>query len=98
LKRTKSQDVGRFLDYLASEPVYAEYMARTENPRTRASRKRASTQDLPQAKAAMNVRRQVRSSRRRHPDPGLQAQSRDLQSDGRDLGQRSPVKCRSMTR
>jgi alpha-1,4-digalacturonate transport system substrate-binding protein len=32
LKRTKSpKDVGRFLDFLASEPVYAEYMAKTEN-------------------------------------------------------------------
>ena len=32
LKRTKNpKDVGRFLDFLASEPVYAEYMARTEN-------------------------------------------------------------------
>jgi alpha-1,4-digalacturonate transport system substrate-binding protein len=32
LKRTKNpKDVGRFLDYLASEPVYAEYMTRTEN-------------------------------------------------------------------
>ena len=32
LKRTKNpKDVGRFLDFLASEPVYTEYMARTEN-------------------------------------------------------------------
>jgi alpha-1,4-digalacturonate transport system substrate-binding protein len=32
LKRTKNPaDVGHFLDFLASEPVYAEYMARTEN-------------------------------------------------------------------
>ena len=32
LKRTKNpKDVGRFLDYLASEPVYAEYRVRTEN-------------------------------------------------------------------
>src|SRR5215831_2071598 len=32
LKRTKNpKDVGRFLDYLASEPVYAEFMAKTDN-------------------------------------------------------------------
>jgi len=32
LKRTKNpKDVGRFLDFLASEPIYTEYMARTEN-------------------------------------------------------------------
>lgn len=32
LKRTKApKEVGRFLDFLASEPVYAEYMSRTEN-------------------------------------------------------------------
>ena len=32
LKRTKNpKDVGRFLDFLASEAVYGEYMARTEN-------------------------------------------------------------------
>ena len=32
LKRTKNpKDVGRFLDFLASEPVYAEYMAQTDN-------------------------------------------------------------------
>jgi len=32
LKRSKNpKDVGRFLDYLASEPVYAEFMAKTDN-------------------------------------------------------------------
>jgi len=44
LKRTKNpKDVGRFLDFLASEPIYAEYMARTDYKMS------------PQAKAALNV-------------------------------------------
>jgi alpha-1,4-digalacturonate transport system substrate-binding protein len=58
LKRTKNpKDVGRFLDYLASEPVYAEYMARTENiPAHAAVAKKGVDYKLsPQAKAALNV-------------------------------------------
>ena len=46
LKRTKNpKDVGRFLDFLASEPVYAEYMVthREHSRRTPRSRRRAST-------------------------------------------------------
>jgi alpha-1,4-digalacturonate transport system substrate-binding protein len=58
LKRTKDpKDVGRFLDYLASEPVYAEYMARTENiPANVAVAKKGVTYNVsPDARAALNV-------------------------------------------
>lgn len=58
LKRTKSpKDVGRFLDYLASEPVYAEYMARTENIPAHAgvAKKGIDYKISPQAKAALNT-------------------------------------------
>ena len=58
LKRTKNpKDVGRFLDYLASEPVYAEYMARTENIPANASvaKKGVDYKISPQARAALNV-------------------------------------------
>jgi alpha-1,4-digalacturonate transport system substrate-binding protein len=58
LKRTKNpKDVGRFLDYLASESVYAEYMARTENIPAHAGvvKKGVDYKISPQAKAAMNT-------------------------------------------
>ena len=58
LKRTKNpKDVGRFLDYLASEPIYAEYMARTENIPAHAgvAKKGVEYKISPQAKAALNV-------------------------------------------
>jgi len=58
LKRTKNpKDVGRFLDFLASEPVYAEYMARTENIPANASvaKKGVDYKISPAAKSAMNV-------------------------------------------
>ena len=58
LKRTKNpKDVGRFLDYLASEPVYAEYMARTENIPAHAgvAKKGVEYKISPQAKAALNT-------------------------------------------
>src|SRR5437762_12982229 len=58
LKRTKNpKDVGRFPDYLASEPVYAEYMARTENiPAQAAGAKKAGDHKIaPQAQTALNV-------------------------------------------
>jgi alpha-1,4-digalacturonate transport system substrate-binding protein len=57
LKRTKSpKDVGRFLDFLASEPVYAEYMARTENiPAHAGLAKRGVEYKIsPQAKAVLD--------------------------------------------
>jgi alpha-1,4-digalacturonate transport system substrate-binding protein len=57
LKRTKSpKDVGRFLDFLASEPVYAEYMARTENiPAHAGLAKRGVDYKIsPQAKAVLD--------------------------------------------
>jgi alpha-1,4-digalacturonate transport system substrate-binding protein len=56
LKRTKNpKDVGRFLDYLASEPVYAEYMAKTDNiPAHVAVAKRGVEYNVsPPAKAAL---------------------------------------------
>jgi alpha-1,4-digalacturonate transport system substrate-binding protein len=58
LKRTKApKDVGRFLDFLASEPIYAEYMARTENIPANAAvaKKGVEYKVSPPAKAAMNV-------------------------------------------
>jgi alpha-1,4-digalacturonate transport system substrate-binding protein len=58
LKRTKNpKDVGRFLDYLASEPVYAEYMARTENIPAHAgvAKKGVDYKISPAAKAALDV-------------------------------------------
>jgi alpha-1,4-digalacturonate transport system substrate-binding protein len=58
LKRTKSpKDVGRFLDFLASEPVYAEYMARTQNIPAHAAvaKKGVDYKISPQAKAALDT-------------------------------------------
>jgi alpha-1,4-digalacturonate transport system substrate-binding protein len=58
LKRTKNpKDVGRFLDYLASEPVYAEYMARTENiPANEAVAKKGVDYKIsPQSRAALST-------------------------------------------
>lgn len=58
LKRTKNpKDVGRFLDFLASEPVYAEYMAKTENIPAHAglARKGIDYKVSPQATAALTV-------------------------------------------
>jgi len=58
LKRTKNpKDVGRFLDFLASEPVYAEYMARTDNipANTAVAKKGVDYKVSPAAKAALNV-------------------------------------------
>ena len=58
LKRTKNpKDVGRFLDYLASEPVYAEYMAKTDNipANTAVAKKGVDYKVSPPAKAALNV-------------------------------------------
>ena len=58
LKRTKNpKDVGRFLDYLASEPVYAEYMGRTENIPAHAgvAKKGVDYKVSPQAKAALTT-------------------------------------------
>lgn len=58
LKRTKNpKDVGRFLDYLASEPVYAEYMAKTDNiPANAAVAKKGVEYNVsPPAKAALGV-------------------------------------------
>jgi alpha-1,4-digalacturonate transport system substrate-binding protein len=58
LKRTKNpKDVGRFLDFLASEPVYAEYMAKTDNIPAHAgvAKKGVDYKVSPVAKAALNV-------------------------------------------
>ena len=58
LKRTKDpKDVGRFLDFLASEPVYAEYMARTENiPANDAVAKKGVDYKIsPPSRAALSV-------------------------------------------
>jgi len=58
LKRTKNpKDVGRFLDYLASEPVYAEYMAKTDNipANTAVAKKGIEYSVSPPAKAALGV-------------------------------------------
>jgi alpha-1,4-digalacturonate transport system substrate-binding protein len=58
LKRTRNpKDVGRFLDFLASEPVYAEYMAKTENIPAHAgvARKGIDYKVSPQANAALTA-------------------------------------------
>jgi len=58
LKRTKNpKDVGRFLDFLASEPVYAEYMSRTENIPAHAgvAKKGVDYKISPASKAALQV-------------------------------------------
>jgi len=58
LKRTKAPaDVAKFLDFLASEDVYKEYMARTENiPAHAGVAKAGVTYDVsPNAKAALNT-------------------------------------------
>ena len=58
LKRTKApKEVGRFLDFLASEPVYAEYMSRTENIPAHAgvAKKGVEYKISPQAKAVLNT-------------------------------------------
>ena len=58
LKRTKNpKDVGRFLDFLASEPVYAEYMAKTDNipAHVGVAKKGVDYKVSPAAKAALNV-------------------------------------------
>jgi alpha-1,4-digalacturonate transport system substrate-binding protein len=58
LKRTKSpKEVGRFLDFLASEPIYAEYMQKTNNipAHTGLAKKGLDYNVSPQAKAAMGV-------------------------------------------
>jgi len=58
LKRTKNpRDVGRFLDFLASEPVYAEYMVKTENIPAHAgvASKGLDYKVSPAAKAALTV-------------------------------------------
>ena len=58
LKRTKSpKEVGRFLDFFASEPIYAEYMAKTVNiPANAALAKKVLDYNVsPPAKAAMTT-------------------------------------------
>ncbi len=58
LKRTKNpKEVGRFLDFLASEPVYAEYMAKTDNIPAHAglAKKGIDYKVSPQAKEALTV-------------------------------------------
>jgi alpha-1,4-digalacturonate transport system substrate-binding protein len=58
LKRTKApKDVGRFLDFLASEPVYTEYMSRTENIPAHAgvAKKGVEYKVSPPAKAVLNT-------------------------------------------
>jgi alpha-1,4-digalacturonate transport system substrate-binding protein len=58
LKRTKNpKEVGRFLDFLASEPIYAEYMAKTENIPANAAvaKKGVDYKVAPESKAALTV-------------------------------------------
>ena len=58
LKRTKApKDVGRFLDYLSQDAVYAEMMAKTNNlPANTAVAAKGVSYDVgPAAKAALNV-------------------------------------------
>jgi alpha-1,4-digalacturonate transport system substrate-binding protein len=58
LKRTKNpKDVGRFLDFLASEPVYTEYMARTENipAHEGVAKKGVDYKISPQSRAALST-------------------------------------------
>ena len=58
LKRTKApKDVGRFLDYLAQESVYAEMMAKTDNlpANTAVAAKGINYNIGPAAKAALNT-------------------------------------------
>jgi len=58
LKRTKNpKDVGRFLDFLASEPVYAEYMTKTDNipAHTGVAKKNLDYKVSPPAKAALTA-------------------------------------------
>ena len=58
LKRTKNpKDVGRFLDFLASDAVYAEYMAKTDNiPASAAVAKKGVEYGVaPAARAALGV-------------------------------------------
>ena len=58
LKRTKNpKDVGRFLDFLASEPVYAEYMAKTDNipANVAVAKKGVEFNVSPPAKAALGM-------------------------------------------
>ena len=58
LKRTKSpKEVGRFLDFLASDSIYAEYMAKTDNiPASVAVAKKGVDYNVsPPAKAALAV-------------------------------------------
>ena len=58
LKRTKSPaEVAKFLDFLANDDIYKEYMARTENiPAHAGVAKAGVTYDVsPNAKAALNV-------------------------------------------
>jgi alpha-1,4-digalacturonate transport system substrate-binding protein len=58
LKRTKNpKDVGRFLDFLASDAVYAEYMSKTDNiPASAAVAKKGVEYNVsPPAKAGLTV-------------------------------------------
>jgi alpha-1,4-digalacturonate transport system substrate-binding protein len=58
LKRTKNpKDVGRFLDFMAGDAVYAEYMAKTENiPASAAVAKKGVEYNIaPTAKAALGT-------------------------------------------
>ena len=58
LKRTKNpKEVGRFLDFLASEPIYTEYMAKTDNipAHVAVAKKGVEYNVSPPAKAALAV-------------------------------------------
>ena len=58
LKRTKNpKDVGRFLDFLAGDAVYAEYMAKTDNipASTAVARKGVDYSVAPATKSALDV-------------------------------------------
>jgi alpha-1,4-digalacturonate transport system substrate-binding protein len=58
LKRTKNpKDVGRFLDFLASDAVYGEYMAKTDNipASTAVAKKGVDYNVAPAAKSALGA-------------------------------------------
>ena len=67
LKRTKTpKDVAKFLDFLASEDVYEEYMATTENIPAHAGVAKAGVdlRRFARAKAALNTLRRRRAEDR----------------------------------
>ena len=91
LKRTKAPaDVAKFLDFLASDDVYKEYMAKTENiPAHAGVAKAGVTYDVsPGAKAALNtfVGRRAEDRPRQLRAAGLSPEPRGVPADGAAAG------------